>query len=90
MAAGYGELPSPTIVSLVQLNFCIRLVFSSKGTVSVLIEHGMVVHLSSHIKGLVPRTHLSDILLKNPERKYVPGMKIKCRVSQIPFLFLFF
>lgn len=90
MAAGYGELPSPIIVSLVQLNFCIRLVFSSKGTVSVLIEHGMVVHLSSHIKGLVPRTHLSDILLKNPERKYVPGMKIKCRVRPIPLLFLFF
>nr|XP_040042477.1 protein RRP5 homolog isoform X1 [Gasterosteus aculeatus aculeatus]XP_040042479.1 protein RRP5 homolog isoform X1 [Gasterosteus aculeatus aculeatus] len=54
-----------------------------EGTVSVLIEHGMVVHLSSHIKGLVPRTHLSDILLKNPERKYVPGMKIKCRVLSV-------
>lgn len=57
--------------------------FSSKGTVSVLLSHGMVVHLSDHIKGLVPRTHLSDIVLKNPEKKYAPGMKVKCRVSSV-------
>lgn len=50
---------------------------------SVLLNHGMVVHLSDHIKGLVPRTHLSDIILKNPEKKYVEGMKIKCRVSPV-------
>lgn len=43
----------------------------------------MVVHLSDHIKGLVPRTHLSDIILKNPEKKYIEGMKIKCRVSPV-------
>ncbi|XP_076584082.1 protein RRP5 homolog isoform X2 [Chaetodon auriga] len=54
-----------------------------EGTVSVLLSHGMVVHLSDHIKGLVPRTHLSDIVLKNPEKKYVEGMKIKCRVLSV-------
>ncbi|XP_031144955.1 protein RRP5 homolog isoform X2 [Sander lucioperca] len=54
-----------------------------EGTVSVLLNHGMVVHLSDHIKGLVPRTHLSDILLKNPEKKYIEGMKIKCRVLSV-------
>uniref|UniRef100_A0A671UBI5 Protein RRP5 homolog n=1 Tax=Sparus aurata TaxID=8175 RepID=A0A671UBI5_SPAAU len=54
-----------------------------EGKVSVLLNHGMVVHLSDHIKGLVPRTHLSDIILKNPEKKYVEGMKIKCRVSPV-------
>ncbi|XP_054459743.1 protein RRP5 homolog [Anoplopoma fimbria] len=54
-----------------------------EGTVSVLLDHGMVVHLSDHIKGLVPRTHLSDILLKNPEKKYIEGMKIKCRVLSV-------
>lgn len=48
---------------------------------SVLLAHGMVVHLSDNVKGLVPRTHLSDIILKNPEKKYMEGMKIKCRVS---------
>ncbi|XP_034457166.1 protein RRP5 homolog isoform X2 [Hippoglossus hippoglossus] len=54
-----------------------------EGKVSVLLSHGMVVHLSDHIKGLVPRTHLSDILLKNPEKKYVEGMKVKCRVLSV-------
>ncbi|XP_034406694.1 protein RRP5 homolog isoform X2 [Cyclopterus lumpus] len=54
-----------------------------EGTVSVLFDHGMIVHLSDHIKGMVPRTHLSDILLKNPEKKYVEGMKIKCRVLSV-------
>ncbi|XP_040891171.1 protein RRP5 homolog isoform X2 [Toxotes jaculatrix] len=54
-----------------------------EGTVSVLLNHGMVVHLSDHIKGLVPRTHLSDIILKNPEKKYMEGMKVKCRVLSV-------
>lgn len=54
-----------------------------EGTVSVLLNHGMVVHLSEHVKGLVPRTHLSDIILKNPEKKYTEGMKVKCRVLSV-------
>ncbi|XP_043970110.1 protein RRP5 homolog isoform X1 [Gambusia affinis] len=54
-----------------------------EGTVSVLLSQGMVVHLSAHVKGLVPRTHLSDIILKNPEKKYVEGMKVKCRVLSV-------
>ncbi|XP_068178536.1 protein RRP5 homolog isoform X2 [Antennarius striatus] len=54
-----------------------------EGTVSVLLNHGMIVHVSDHIKGLVPRTHLSDIVLKNPEKKYVEGMKVKCRVLSV-------
>ncbi|KAK2919332.1 protein RRP5 homolog isoform X1 [Channa argus] len=54
-----------------------------EGTVSVLLKHGMMVHLSDHIKGLVPRTHLSDIVLKNPEKKYTEGMKVKCRVLSV-------
>ncbi|KAK7930283.1 hypothetical protein WMY93_006678 [Mugilogobius chulae] len=54
-----------------------------EGTVSVLFEFGMIVHLSDHIKGLVPRTHLSDIVLKNPEKKYMEGMKVKCRVLSV-------
>ncbi|KAM7418676.1 hypothetical protein PAMA_016009 [Pampus argenteus] len=54
-----------------------------EGTVSVLLNHGMMVQLSGHIKGLVPRTHLSDIILKNPEKKYMEGMKVKCRVLSV-------
>ncbi|CAN9509947.1 unnamed protein product [Ophioblennius macclurei] len=54
-----------------------------EGTVSNLQTQGMVVHLSDHIKGFVPRLHLSDIILKNPEKKYVVGMKLKCRVLSV-------
>ena len=43
---------------------------------------GMTVKLTEHIRGMVPKTHLSDIILKNPERKYTEGMKVKCRVSE--------
>uniref|UniRef100_A0A3B3XKF5 Protein RRP5 homolog n=1 Tax=Poecilia mexicana TaxID=48701 RepID=A0A3B3XKF5_9TELE len=62
---------------------CFNPALSSKGTVSVLLSHGMVLHLSEHVKGLVPRTHLSDIILKNPEKKYIEGMKVKCRVLSV-------
>ncbi|XP_029001010.1 protein RRP5 homolog isoform X3 [Betta splendens] len=54
-----------------------------EGTVSVLMKNAMVVHLTDHIKGLVPRIHLSDIVLQNPEKKYTEGMKIKCRVLSV-------
>ncbi|XP_024914034.1 protein RRP5 homolog isoform X1 [Cynoglossus semilaevis] len=54
-----------------------------EGKVSVLLNHGMVVHLTDHISGLVPRNHLSDIVLKNPEKKYMEGMKVKCRVLSV-------
>ncbi|XP_074542247.1 protein RRP5 homolog isoform X2 [Halichoeres trimaculatus] len=54
-----------------------------EGTVSVLLSFGMMVHVSDHIKGLVPRTHLSDIVLKNPEKVLKEGMKVKCRVLTV-------
>ncbi|KAK0155877.1 Protein RRP5 [Merluccius polli] len=52
-------------------------------TVTELLEHGMTVMLSGNLKGMVPKTHLSDILLRNPEKKYREGMKIKCRVLSV-------
>ncbi|KAM3622776.1 uncharacterized protein V6R79_002928 [Siganus canaliculatus] len=54
-----------------------------EGTVSVLLSHGMLVHLTDRIKGFVPSLHLSDIILKNPEKKYTEGMKVKCRVLSV-------
>lgn len=54
-----------------------------EGTVSALSNHGMMVKISDFIKGLVPRTHLSDILLRHPEKKYKEGMTIKCRVLSV-------
>ncbi|XP_034043197.1 protein RRP5 homolog [Thalassophryne amazonica] len=54
-----------------------------EGTVSVLLHHGMMVQLSDHIRGLVPRNHLCDVTLKNPEMKYKEGKKVKCRVLSV-------
>lgn len=45
-----------------------------------MLPRGMLVRVSDHIQGLVPTQHLSDIILKNPEKKYAQGMKVKCRV----------
>ncbi|XP_077574837.1 protein RRP5 homolog [Stigmatopora nigra] len=54
-----------------------------QGTVSVLLNHGMMVNLPKQIQGMVPFTHLSDIVLENPEEKYSEGMKVECRVLSI-------
>ncbi|XP_045547123.1 protein RRP5 homolog [Salmo salar] len=54
-----------------------------QGTVTSLQSHGMMVKVTDYIRGLVPRTHLSDIILKNPEKKYAVGMTIKCRVLSV-------
>lgn len=45
---------------------------------------GMQVEVTDHIKGLVPRLHLADMLLKQPEKKYSVGDKVKCRVRPQP------
>uniref|UniRef100_A0A674BQB2 Protein RRP5 homolog n=1 Tax=Salmo trutta TaxID=8032 RepID=A0A674BQB2_SALTR len=55
----------------------------SQGMVTSLQSHGMMVKVTDYIRGLVPRTHLSDIILKNPEKKYTVGMTIKCRVLSV-------
>ncbi|XP_056135664.1 protein RRP5 homolog isoform X2 [Lampris incognitus] len=54
-----------------------------EGTVSALQGYGMMVNLSDCIKGMVPRTHLSDIVLQHPEKKYTEGMKVQCRVLSV-------
>lgn len=55
-----------------------------QGTVQSLEKYGMHIKISDHIKGLVPRIHLADIILTNPEKKYSEGMRIKCKVSYSP------
>uniref|UniRef100_A0A8C7HW95 Protein RRP5 homolog n=1 Tax=Oncorhynchus kisutch TaxID=8019 RepID=A0A8C7HW95_ONCKI len=54
-----------------------------QGTVTSLQNHGMMVKVTDYIRGLVPRTHLSDIILKNPEKQYAVGMIIKCQVLSV-------
>ena len=44
-------------------------------------DFGMIIKLSEHIKGLCPRTHLADMILKHPEKRLTEGKKVKCRVS---------
>lgn len=49
-------------------------------TVQRLETYGMHVKITDHIKGLVPRIHLADVTLTNPEKKFKKGFRIKCRV----------
>lgn len=56
--------------------------------VSILLQQCEVVELkqkgvivkSGHISGIIPTMHLADIPLKMPEKRFIPGKKIKCRV----------
>ncbi|KAI4899783.1 hypothetical protein NFI96_011797 [Prochilodus magdalenae] len=57
-----------------------------EGTVQSLEKYGMHVKISDHVKGLVPRIHLADITLSNPDKKYKEGMKVKCRVLSVDLL----
>ncbi|XP_067114996.1 protein RRP5 homolog isoform X2 [Osmerus mordax] len=54
-----------------------------EGTVTNLKTNGMIVKVTDHIRGMVSRMHLSDIILKHPEKKYTEGMKVKCRVLAV-------
>lgn len=40
----------------------------------------MKVKVADGIRGLVPSLHLSDVILKQPEKKYNIGDEVKCRV----------
>ncbi|XP_021101261.1 protein RRP5 homolog isoform X2 [Heterocephalus glaber] len=51
-----------------------------KGTVLTMRPFGMLVKVGEQVRGLVPATHLADILMKNPEKKYQVGAEVKCRV----------
>ena len=41
---------------------------------------GLIVSVAEGISGLVPQTHLSDVQLQHPERKFKEGMKVTGRV----------
>ncbi|KAF8477409.1 hypothetical protein BDZ91DRAFT_774053 [Kalaharituber pfeilii] len=52
-----------------------------KGVIKKLLPSGsLIVQLSEGITAIVDGTHLSDIKLKNPERKFREGMSVTCRV----------
>ncbi|KAM9323788.1 LOW QUALITY PROTEIN: protein RRP5 homolog [Gastrophryne carolinensis] len=54
-----------------------------EGTINSIEAKGMVVNITQHLNGLVPKLHLADVTLQHPEKKYSPGKKIKCRVLNV-------
>ncbi|MEE6485919.1 hypothetical protein FKM82_014452 [Ascaphus truei] len=57
-----------------------------EGSVDHIEAVGMVVKVTKHLTGLVPRLHLADVLLHQPEKKYSPGDQIRCRVIKVRVL----
>ncbi|XP_077102303.1 protein RRP5 homolog [Siphateles boraxobius] len=51
-----------------------------EGKVADLQEHGVFVRITDHIRGMIPRIHLADVILKNPVKMFHEGLKVKCRV----------
>ncbi len=41
---------------------------------------GLVVEVAKNREAFIPMTHLTDVPLKNPQKKFPPGTKLKCRV----------
>lgn len=54
-----------------------------EGKVADLQEHGVFVRITGHIRGMIPRIHLADVVLKNPEKMFYEGLKVKCRVLSL-------
>ena len=53
-------------------------------TVKQFVKHGLLVDVGPHLTGLVPWMFLTDVPpLKHPERKFVPGDKLQCRVLRV-------
>ncbi|XP_064572523.1 protein RRP5 homolog isoform X1 [Zonotrichia leucophrys gambelii] len=53
-----------------------------QGKVLSLKPIGMQVKVADGIRGLVPSLHLSDVILKQPEKKFSIGDEVKCRVLE--------
>ncbi|RPA89371.1 nucleic acid-binding protein [Choiromyces venosus 120613-1] len=52
-----------------------------KGTIERVLDGGaVIVNLAEGITGMVDDIHLSDIKLKNPEKKFREGVEVKARV----------
>ncbi|TPX37608.1 hypothetical protein SmJEL517_g00637 [Synchytrium microbalum] len=54
-----------------------------KGRVLKLESYGMIVGLTDTIRGLCPRSHLSDVALSHPELKFKIDGAVKCRVLTV-------
>ncbi|KAK4313675.1 hypothetical protein Pmani_014964 [Petrolisthes manimaculis] len=54
-----------------------------KVTINSYNEHGADVAISKVVRGLVPMLHLTNIIMKHPEKKYQVGQVVKTRVLQV-------
>uniref|UniRef100_W5KDC8 Programmed cell death 11 n=1 Tax=Astyanax mexicanus TaxID=7994 RepID=W5KDC8_ASTMX len=52
-------------------------------TVLSVEKYGVHVKISDHIKAMVPKVHLADVTLTNPEKKFKVDMRIQCRVLSV-------
>ncbi|EHK17644.1 uncharacterized protein TRIVIDRAFT_76054 [Trichoderma virens Gv29-8] len=46
---------------------------------------GLIIKIADGISGFVTETHMSDIRLQHPEKKFREGMKVKARVLSVNF-----
>lgn len=56
-------------------------------TVKKLNDKGIGVELSGGLSGFIPKMHIADVTLSNPEQKFKEGQKLKCRVGEIVDLY---
>jgi rRNA biogenesis protein RRP5 len=47
------------------------------------VQTGAVVEVAKNMDGFIPMLHLSDVPLKNPEKKFPPDSKLHCRVLKM-------
>ncbi|PWN54434.1 nucleic acid-binding protein [Violaceomyces palustris] len=54
-----------------------------KATVKKVKQDAIFLQLNGNVDGVVFALHFSDIILKNPEKKYKPGVTVKARVLSV-------
>jgi len=54
-----------------------------EGTIRDVMLHGVSIKLGSKLSAFIPCMHLADVPIKNPEKKFDAGDKLKCRVLNI-------
>ena len=52
-------------------------------TVKKFVPNGLLVDVGPQLVGCIPNLYLTDVPLKHPERKFLPGDKLKCRVLRL-------
>ena len=47
------------------------------------LENGLIVEVARNLDGFIPKEHLTDVPLKNPQKKFSVGDKLKVRVLKV-------